>query len=86
MDRLSEAAFLYIAERFLSYVLPENSPRSQGSQVSTPEPGASGIKADDPLGGSGLLKLLPSMGLYPKPEKEANGKMRAGVPVVAWRK
>ena len=52
MDRLSEAAFLYIAERFLSYVLPENSPRSQGSQVSTPEPGASGIKADDPLGGS----------------------------------
>lgn len=56
----------------LSYISPVCSLRSQGSELDKWEAGASGNKADDPLGGPWLLKLLPSFSFYLKPEKEAN--------------
>lgn len=67
------------------YISPACSPRSQGSKLGKQETGVSGNKADGPLAGPCLWKLLPSFSLYPKPKKEANKRRRAEPSREIWR-
>lgn len=60
VDRVKEAAVLYILRKALSYIPPVCTPEAKGLKCSEQEAGRLWNKADDPLHGL-TRKLLPSV-------------------------